>query len=145
MYSSGAPSLAFGSGTFQVLTFPDPAAGVEINAVVPGTAVALIQARFYLRTSAVAGDRWPEIRVYDMGGVVHHFSRSTVFEQANGNQLMLCSQGVTEAFHPSATWHRFCLPTGLKYLGGFSFVTHTDGLRAGDQYHDITLYVETFV
>lgn len=133
-----------GPGNIRALVSADPVAGAELTATVGADQVwRLVAVRITLVTSAVAGNRFPRLELFDGTNVLwrshphdaHPASTTRTYNWARGSDFVAAV---------AAGEHQNVIPD-VRLFGGWLFRTSTDGIDAGDNYGTAAVTIESWV
>lgn len=123
----------------QAVLVPNPGAGNEITAKVPGGATwEVLGLRFTFAASAVVANRRPNMRILDgQGNVVYHFDANGVIAAGASNGVGYYAglgtvEAVSQLLQPLPSPPAIALP-------GWSVVTNTVALDVGDTFTGVVL------
>jgi hypothetical protein len=131
----GSPSMGVsdGQGTLRSITGTTPAAGAEINEVVPANRRwALIAIRAILTASATVANRFPSYNIDD--GVNTFWQVHTSVAQTAGQGVLYEGASGQTFFNDTQGSLVIPLPTPLPLKTSFRIRTITGGIQAGDQW-----------
>jgi len=134
-----------GPGALLTYAPGNPAAGAEVSIVVPLSARwRPMSVRAVLQTSAVAGNRQPQLVITDAAGHQLFAGAVNSAQAANTAWGWNFGPGLTTGFSGNNQVNN-PLPTGLYIPPGATFSTNTAGLQAADQWSVPTAFVEEWI
>jgi hypothetical protein len=138
-----SPTINNVHGRIFSFTTADPAAGAEISHVVPARRRWIIHAlHFTLVTDVTVIDRFIRLRLSDEGGILFHRVAATA--QGASKTVFYSFANVAHDEVIAADKRTYSLPP-IPLMAGYTIVTSTTNLQAGDDYSIARLIIEEWI